>query len=100
MGHAAALPAATVDSLAEARRHAYNCAFEALELNWHWDAGTYARLAPHGRDAVRVWLHSQAPHLLRAYEPDFLVTAIENLCDAALNQNVSGTQARVWGPSM
>jgi hypothetical protein len=94
MGHAAALPTAAPDSLSEARRHAYNCAFEALELNWHWDAATWARLAPHGTDAVRVWLQTRAPHLLRAYEPDFLVTAIESLRDAALNQNVSGAQAR------
>ncbi|MDP2035515.1 MAG: hypothetical protein Q8K29_19085 [Polaromonas sp.] len=62
---------------AEAHRHAYNAAFEELGLTWYWDAATYTRLQAHGRDGVRVYLESEQSHLLRAYEADFLVDAIE-----------------------
>lgn len=62
---------------AEAHRHAYNAAFEELGLTWYWDAATYARLQAHGRDGVRVYLTTEQAHLLRAYEADFLVDAIE-----------------------
>ena len=61
----------------QSRRHAYNAAFEELGLTWHWDAATYARLQAHGRDGVRIYLETEQSHLLRAYEPDFLVEAIE-----------------------
>ncbi|MGQ2978337.1 MAG: hypothetical protein ACT6Q9_01430 [Polaromonas sp.] len=62
---------------AEAHRHAYNAAFEQLGLTWYWDAATYNRLQAHGRDGVRVYLETEQAHLLRAYEADFLVDAIE-----------------------
>ncbi|WP_395056441.1 hypothetical protein [Polaromonas sp.] len=62
---------------AEAHRHAYNAAFEELGLTWYWDAATYARLQVHGRDGVRIYLETEQSHLLRAYETDFLVGAIE-----------------------
>ncbi len=62
---------------AEAHRHAYNAAFEELGLTWYWDAATYHRLQAHGRDGVRVYLETEQAHLLRAYEADFLVEAIE-----------------------
>ena len=65
------------DQAAEAHRHAYNAAFEELGLSWHWDAATYARLRAHGRDGVRAYLETEQSHLLRAYEADFLVDAIE-----------------------
>lgn len=65
------------DQAAEAHRHAYNAAFEELGLSWHWDAATYARLQAHGRDGVRAYLETEQSHLLRAYEADFLVDAIE-----------------------
>lgn len=60
-------------------RHAYNAAFEELGLTWHWDAKTYERLqaAAQGREAVRAYLETEQSHLLRAYEADFLVNAIE-----------------------
>ena len=61
----------------EAHRHAYNAAFEELSLSWRWDTATYARLQHHGRDLVHVYLQTEHPHLLRAYDADFLVNAIE-----------------------
>jgi len=72
---------------AEAHRHAYNAAFEELGLTWYWDAATYARLQVHGRNGVRIYLKTEQSHLLRAYEAEFLVGAIET------------TQAR-WYASM
>jgi hypothetical protein len=64
---------------AQADRHAYNAAFEELGLSWHWDAHTYERLqaATRGRESVRAYLETEQSHLLRAYEADFLVNAIE-----------------------
>jgi hypothetical protein len=61
----------------DAHRHAYNAAFEELGLPWHWDSATFSRLQAGGRDGVRSYLETEQPHLLRAYEADFLVDAIE-----------------------
>ena len=61
----------------EAHRQAYNAAFEELGLNWHWDRVTFACLPGAGRDGLRRYSEQEHPHLLRAYEADFLVEAIE-----------------------
>jgi len=76
----------TADPQAEAHRAAYNAAFEELGLNWNWDADTYARLPGAGPQGVRAYLEREQAHLLRAYEADFLVNAIEaakSRCQAA-----------------
>lgn len=73
LNHPVASPASEVD------RNAYNAAFEALSLSWHWDAATFARLQIHGRDRVRAYLETEQPHLLRAYDADFLVNAVETV---------------------
>lgn len=65
------------DASSEAHRHAYNTAFRELDLDWHWDAETFARLRPYGRAGVRAYVETARPHLLRAYDADFLVDAIE-----------------------
>ena len=62
----------------EAARHAYNAAFDELGLPWHWDEATYERLLGHGKDGVRRYLETERPHLLRAYDADFLVAAVES----------------------
>jgi hypothetical protein len=69
-------PAAT-DPAAEAHRHAYNAAFEMLDLSWQWDRTTFARIRPYGRAGVKSWVETEQPHLLKAYAVDFLVDAIE-----------------------
>lgn len=69
---------ATADAALEAQRHAYNAAFHELAMTWHWDAATFARLQPYGRAGVRSYLETEHPHLLRAYDVDFLVDAIES----------------------
>jgi hypothetical protein len=65
------------DQAAEAHRQAYNAAFDELGLNWTWDRVTYACLPATGREGVRRFIEQEHPHLLRAYEADFLVNAIE-----------------------
>lgn len=70
-------PSQHTDNEAEAHRHAYNTAFAKLGLSWHWDAATFFELTVQGRDGVRTYLQTEQPHLLRAYEVDFLVEAIE-----------------------
>ena len=66
------------DPAAEARRHAYNAAFDELGLNWHWDSATYASLLGHDTGCVRRYLETEQPHLLRSYDADFLVRAVED----------------------
>ena len=59
---------------------AYNAAFHELDLHWHWDSATYEALLSLGGDGpgrVRHYLQTQQPHLLRAYDADFLVAMIE-----------------------
>ena len=72
---------------AQTHRQAYNAAFEELGLNWQWDERTCESLPAPGRDAVRTYLEREHPHLLRAYEPDFLVNAIENAKQRFLRTN-------------
>ena len=65
------------DQTTETHRHAYNVAFDELGLSWHWDSVTYARLQTYGCDCVATYLQTEQSHLLRAYEAEFLVHAIE-----------------------
>ena len=60
--------------------NAYNAAFYELGLRWHWDSATYEALLALGGDGptrVRHYLQTQQPHLLRAYDVDFLVALID-----------------------
>jgi hypothetical protein len=63
----------------EIERNAYNVAFCELGLEWYWDAQTYAdlRAACQQKCHVRSYLEAHQPHLLRAYDAEFLVNAIE-----------------------
>jgi hypothetical protein len=63
----------------EIERNAYNVAFCELGLDWYWDARTYAELRASSQHKchVRSYLEAHRPHLLRAYDADFLVQAIE-----------------------
>ena len=47
----------------------YLLAFEELGLDWQWD----------GREPVRAYIEREHPHLLRVYDADFLVSAIESI---------------------
>jgi|KBSMisStandDraft_5_1062788.scaffolds.fasta_scaffold281707_3 hypothetical protein len=63
----------------EIERNAYNVAFCELGLDWYWDAQTYAELRASSQPKchVKSYLEAHRPHLLRAYDADFLVQAIE-----------------------
>jgi hypothetical protein len=63
-----------VQATDEMQRQAYNSAFDELGLAWHWDRATYASL-PDGPGRVRAYVERE--HLLRAYDADFLVQAVE-----------------------
>ena len=47
----------------------YTLAFAELGLDWQWD----------GQEPVRAYIEREHPHLLRAYDADFLVNAIEHV---------------------
>ena len=68
----------TTSAHAEIERSAYNCAFGDLGLRMHWDASTYAALSrvPCERQRLADYLRNEHPHLLRAYDGDFLADAI------------------------
>ena len=63
----------------EIERNAYNVAFCELGLDWYWDARTYAELRASSEQKCHVlsYVEAHRPHLLRAYDADFLVNAIE-----------------------
>lgn len=64
----------------EIERYACNAAFHALGLRWYWDAETYQRLVRSGMscgEQIRHYLETQQPHLLKAYDADFLIGAIQ-----------------------
>ena len=85
----AAVLAEHTDTEADRKRQAYNSAFEELGLPWSWDRATCATL-PAGPDGVRTYLEREHPHLLRAYEPEFLVNAIEaarQRCESQLRRH-------------
>jgi hypothetical protein len=73
----AEVPNSLLADEAEAHRQAYNAAFDELGLNWYWDPATFTRVHALGRDCVRQYLVTEHPHLLRAYDADFLTNAIE-----------------------
>ena len=81
------------DADTEAHRQAYNAAFEELGLSWHWDPVTYACLPAQGTEGLRAYLEKEHAHLLRAYEADFLVNAIETAksrCYQVMVRNQAG----------
>jgi hypothetical protein len=63
----------------EIHRNAYNAAFYELGLKWHWDIETFEALALHKaeKDRMLAYLQEYQSHLLKVYEVDFLVQAIE-----------------------
>lgn len=53
--------------------HPYHAAFDELDLPCGWDPATHGA----GRAGLRAYVEKEMPHLLRAYDADFLVEALE-----------------------
>lgn len=64
---------------AELHCDAYNAAFYELGLRWHWDLPVYRDLFPQSEAKERLsgYLQNRHPHLLKAYDADFLSQAIQ-----------------------
>jgi len=76
----------------ELQIQAYNSAFEELGLSWYWDRSTWARL-PEGSQRVLAYVEREHPHLLRSYDGDFLVAAVETArqrCESLMLSRRSG----------
>jgi hypothetical protein len=81
-------------SAEEIERNAYNAAFYELGLRWYWDTETYAALLSHSAQAperIKHYLQTQQPHLLTAYDADFLARAIQ----ATMQRRLSDMQPPV-----
>jgi hypothetical protein len=65
--------------LADVQRQAYNAAFYELGLRWHWDSNDYScqMCVESQRAHLRRYLENSHPHMLRVYDADFLVNAIQ-----------------------
>lgn len=64
----------------EMERDAYNAAFDELGFSWHWNRDTYDQLLCQDstpEERVRQYLETRQPHLLKAYEAEFLVAVIQ-----------------------
>lgn len=84
---------------AQIERSAFNAAFYELGLRWHWDDETYERLSaePCERERVRHYVRTMHPHLLRAYDADFLAEAViqaKQRCQRALTHCAPQALAR------
>ncbi|SFM86843.1 hypothetical protein [Variovorax sp. OV329] len=81
----------------ELDRNAFNAAFNELGLRWYWDCVTYVELLRQRADAparIRHYLESQQPHLLRAYDAEFLCGVIQ---DKAAEHRQRLSQAGIAG---
>lgn len=84
------------DHSAELHRNAYNAAFYELGLKWHWDAETYQALSQKEdeKERIRFYLETYQPHLLKAYDADFLIEAIQSIkCRCYQNMGSCSGQA-------
>lgn len=64
----------------EVERNAYNAAFHDLGFRWYWDRDVHEQLmqrAANPTERIRHYLEAHQAHLLRAYDANFLVAAIE-----------------------
>lgn len=79
----------------EFHRNAYNAAFYELGLKWHWDPETYQTLLPKEdeKERIRFYLERHHAHLLKVYDADFLVEAIESTKKRCYN-NLSQCDAK------
>ena len=65
--------------IAGIHRNAYNAAFYELGLRWYWDGEIYPEVLSEAdeRRCLQQYMVTHHPHLLTAYDTDFLVEAIQ-----------------------
>lgn len=58
---------------------AYNAAFYELGLSWHWDDDMFHALQdlPSERERIKQYMEKHQAHLLKVYDADFLIDAIQ-----------------------
>lgn len=61
------------DTAADPSRVAYHAAFDELDLSCQWDPAVHGA----GRAGLRAYLEREHAHLLRVYEADFVMDAVE-----------------------
>ena len=68
------------NDVAALHRSAFNAAFYELGLRWHWDADTDHDLSQDAGSTQRLrhYLENDQAHLLKVYEADFLIDAIQS----------------------
>ena len=68
-----------ISDASEPLRNAYNAAFDELELGWHWGVSQFQELQRHADERSRMlaYLSAQQPHLLKAYDVEFFVDAVQ-----------------------
>ena len=71
--------AADAPDAVDIHRNAYNAAFYELGLRWHWDGKIYPSVLDHDAERARLrqYMETYQPHLLKAYDADFLIDAVE-----------------------
>ncbi len=84
----------------ETHRDAYNAAFYELGFRWHWDQKIYHSVLSQNeeRQRIRFYLETQQPHLLKAYDAEFLIDAIEHAKARCLDAMTTG--GRKAGPAI
>ncbi|MES2258273.1 MAG: hypothetical protein V4724_07125 [Pseudomonadota bacterium] len=84
------------------QREAYNAAFYELGLRWHWDGVAYDSELEDSEQRVRLrrYLEARQPHLLKAYDADFLVEVIQatmtRYLDSATELGVTSGRRTNW----
>ena len=89
---------------ADAHCNAINAAFYELGLRWHWDRQMYAALPCQSEEKalLHAYLRTHQPHMLAAYDADFLIAAIQDvktrrLAAIDINANAAGNVVN-WAP--
>lgn len=72
--------------LADAQRQAYNAAFAELGLRWYWGSGDYIGQmgVESQRSHLRRYVENHHPHMLKVYDAEFLVNAIQKVMTRCL----------------
>ena len=72
-----------VADAADIHRNAYNAAFYELGLKWHWDGKIYPTVLSHDEERARLrqYVETHQSHLLKVYDAEFLVDAVQTAKD-------------------